>query len=639
MSSAVDAPPLETSLLAPFSEALGGQQPIFQLHEPQIVQYERRPVSLVLSDQQLLLFRQPRSCFLCCCKRKNLKLKVWERLNHTDLIGFRREETGKKKKETIIRLFYYPRKKESSWCCCSSSSVEHKRVRKELKLTISNESADKIEGLVGHISAILHGDSLNDKVQRDRLFLVFVNPFSGQKKALSRWEKIVQPMFDEANIKYHLVLTQYSNHAKEYLQRFPSNLNSSLFPTISSLTDYSAIVALGGDGTLSEVINGILSRPDGMKLLSEVPVIPLPGGSSNALSKSILFAVHESSKPLNATFNLIRGKRHPLDLSQVVLYPNSEGSRTNSQNPLAIPSTLLLSEPATSIDQTTSEQSQQPQQSQLPDSSQPASSRQAMSTSAFSSRFLSDHRPTLHHNSQVYYSFLLLGYGLIADIDINSEPLRFLGELRFYLYAFAYILQRKQYGARLKMKLISSEALRNLNLPADLFARATETVNSISNTANPPNPPSSVLSSPVGSDGNSALFQFSGESSEANGWKTIESNHFSFITVIQTTHISDTAYFGPGIRLDDGVFTVVVGENLTRWQMLEALLKADSGEHFKMKGLQIFRCTEYELEPFHPEETSSEKKLIYTLDGERLDASLIRGTVLPGAAQVMLLPS
>ena len=37
--------------------------------------------------------------------------------------------------------------------------------------------------------------------------------------------------------------------------------------------------------------------------------------------------------------------------------------------------------------------------------------------------------------SSVYHSFLSIGYGLIADMDIESERLRCLGGLRFALWA------------------------------------------------------------------------------------------------------------------------------------------------------------------------------------------------------------
>ena len=44
-------------------------------------------------------------------------------------------------------------------------------------------------------------------------------------------------------------------------------------------SQYSAIVAVGGDGTLHEVINGMLQRADGQRL----PISFIPNGSGNDL--------------------------------------------------------------------------------------------------------------------------------------------------------------------------------------------------------------------------------------------------------------------------------------------------------------------------------------------------------------------
>ena len=45
------------------------------------------------------------------------------------------------------------------------------------------------------------------------------------------------------------------------------------------LTKYSAIVVVGGDGSYSEVVNGMLMREDGIKL----PVGVIPNGSGNTV--------------------------------------------------------------------------------------------------------------------------------------------------------------------------------------------------------------------------------------------------------------------------------------------------------------------------------------------------------------------
>ena len=49
------------------------------------------------------------------------------------------------------------------------------------------------------------------------------------------------------------------------------------------MDNYSAIVAVGGDGTLHEVVNGMLHRKDKRKL----PVAFIPNGSGNDLCRSL----------------------------------------------------------------------------------------------------------------------------------------------------------------------------------------------------------------------------------------------------------------------------------------------------------------------------------------------------------------
>jgi diacylglycerol kinase family enzyme len=50
-----------------------------------------------------------------------------------------------------------------------------------------------------------------------------------------------------------------------------------------NLDDYSVIVSAGGDGTVHEIVNGMLARKDGKKL----PVAIIPNGSGDDLCSSI----------------------------------------------------------------------------------------------------------------------------------------------------------------------------------------------------------------------------------------------------------------------------------------------------------------------------------------------------------------
>jgi sphingosine kinase len=54
-----------------------------------------------------------------------------------------------------------------------------------------------------------------------------------------------------------------------------------------SLDDYDAVVAVSGDGTLHELINGFAQHKEPMKAF-RMPIAPIPAGSGNAESLNLL---------------------------------------------------------------------------------------------------------------------------------------------------------------------------------------------------------------------------------------------------------------------------------------------------------------------------------------------------------------
>jgi diacylglycerol kinase family enzyme len=54
-------------------------------------------------------------------------------------------------------------------------------------------------------------------------------------------------------------------------------------PLTMDLGKYSALVSVGGDGTIFEVANGMLAREDGIR----VPLAVIPSGSGNGLASTL----------------------------------------------------------------------------------------------------------------------------------------------------------------------------------------------------------------------------------------------------------------------------------------------------------------------------------------------------------------
>jgi sphingosine kinase len=335
------------------------------------------------------------------------------------------------------------------------------------------------------------------------------------------WEKTVKGMLEEANVKVELVITQYAFHAKEYVTNHKALLSS-----------FDAILPIGGDGILAEVINGIVQRPDGQDLLQNLPIIPIPGGTSNGISRSLLFQICEGPSELNAIYNVVKGKPSPMDLSKVL---------------------------------------------------------------------------TLDGKS--HYAFLMLSWGLIADIDIKSEVLRCLGEVRLHLFAVYFMMRKHLYRGRLKMKLIPKPTYTDPEFLSKISVNK-------------------VLPGDVVEDA-AIEREESGVSEDGAKWVTIEGD-FVMLTILQASHLSTSVHFGPGVRLDDGAFTVYLAMgNASRLQMLGLLLSSDGGGHVYSPAIRIFQCTEYILEPL----TTAG---LYSLDGEVVQYGRIEGKVMPSAARILL---
>ena len=84
-----------------------------------------------------------------------------------------------------------------------------------------------------------------------KMFMI-VNPHGGLKKGMGILEK-VKPIFQDTQIELTILETEYAGHCRDYAKEV-------------DYTGYSGMCAIGGDGTMHEVINGMLKRNDERQL-------------------------------------------------------------------------------------------------------------------------------------------------------------------------------------------------------------------------------------------------------------------------------------------------------------------------------------------------------------------------------------
>ena len=125
-------------------------------------------------------------------------------------------------------------------------------------------------------------------------FIITVNPHGG-KQLGPRLLNRVKPLFEAKGIELFVVETTYAGHAKELANQL-------------NITEYDGFIGIGGDGTLHEIINGMLSRHDGRK----IPIGIIPGGSGNSYMHDL-----QLTDPLKAAKAIINEKTRALDTAKV----------------------------------------------------------------------------------------------------------------------------------------------------------------------------------------------------------------------------------------------------------------------------------------------------------------------------------
>ncbi|MBN2263626.1 MAG: diacylglycerol kinase family lipid kinase [Prolixibacteraceae bacterium] len=125
----------------------------------------------------------------------------------------------------------------------------------------------------------------------EKIYLIY-NPYSGNRKGIPILEK-VKPIFENANVAVDVIETQYAGHARELANTLP-------------FEGYDGLCVIGGDGTMHEIVNGMLKRDDGVK----IPIGLIPGGTGNSFMHHV-----DCLDPEVAARRIITGRKRKVDIA------------------------------------------------------------------------------------------------------------------------------------------------------------------------------------------------------------------------------------------------------------------------------------------------------------------------------------
>jgi len=137
----------------------------------------------------------------------------------------------------------------------------------------------------------LSGDSLRMTPQH---FLFIVNPHSGKRGGLAVLEA-VRPVFDTADAELMVQVTERPGHARELAREFVA-------------AEFDGVCVVGGDGTVHEVIGGLMERGEP----GAVPLGVIPGGTGNDVSRHL-----GCKSSFEFAERIVAGQSQPFDVARV----------------------------------------------------------------------------------------------------------------------------------------------------------------------------------------------------------------------------------------------------------------------------------------------------------------------------------
>ncbi len=137
--------------------------------------------------------------------------------------------------------------------------------------------------------------------------LVFINPTSGRRQGQSLFTR-VRAILECKGVKLTTIqLTSINLSQRGSIQ------------TVIAAIDFQKIdglVCVGGDGTVYQILNGLMARSDWQTVIN-LPLGILPAGSSNGLCQTLLDQRGEAYDPVNAAFLIAKGESCPIDIFKV----------------------------------------------------------------------------------------------------------------------------------------------------------------------------------------------------------------------------------------------------------------------------------------------------------------------------------
>ena len=237
---------------------------------------------------------------------------------------------------------------------------------------------------------------------------------------------------------------------------------------------------------------------------------------------------------------------------------------------------------------------------------------------------------------ETIFSFLSVTWGIISDVDIESEKYRFLGETRFLIGTLVRLVGLRIYKGQLSYIPVKDSTVQNSQPECGKGQVNLGATNSIEEKP----PTSHVLSVNGKAPGemHCAVVEENGPlntllpplGEELPGdWEVIK-GEFILACPLLLSHLNSETLAGPEAKFGDGILYIMyIKAGISRIQLLDLFTKLEDGSHVNCDNVVILKARAFRLEP------DLSQKGIIAVDGEKIEYTAIQGQIHQGLGRVM----
>lgn len=208
---------------------------------------------------------------------------------------------------------------------------------------------------------------------------------------------------------------------------------------------------------------------------------------------------------------------------------------------------------------------------------------------------------TVSQGKTRFFSVLMLAWGLVADIDIESEKWRWMGSARIELYAIQRIISLRKYNGRIHFVPASGyEAY------VDKISQKVESLHDV--------PLCTLSEKEIGAQSRG----YAGPNIDlcTMNWRTID-GPFVSVWIHNVPWGGEDAMAAPEAKFSDGCVDVILIKVCPKLGLLSILTEVSKGNHVKSPHVLYFKVKAFVLEPGAPQQESTRGGII-DCDGEVL---------------------